>query len=138
MLHPADAARHGLSAGAPAELGDFADAPWLLPGPETACHEMARRACGAAGFVPRPVAVANDVTVLTALITRGAGVALIPRPALPVPSPELSVHTLNTPVRRSIQAVYHMGMGRRPDIGGTLDMPVSAAASEVPAGSRRP
>ncbi|MEU6506260.1 hypothetical protein [Streptomyces sp. NPDC046942] len=66
------------------------------------------------------------------------GSALIPRPALPASSAELSVHTLNTPVRRSIQAVYHMGMGRRPDIGGALDMPVSAAASEVPAGSRRP
>ncbi|WBO63208.1 LysR family transcriptional regulator [Streptomyces camelliae] len=138
VLHPADAARHGLSADAPAELGHFADAPWLLPGPETACHEMAQRACGAAGFVPRPVAVANDFTVLTALITRRAGVALIPRPALPAPSPELSVHTLTTPVRRSVQAVYHMGMGRRPDIAGTLDMLVSAAASEVPAGSRRP
>lgn len=138
VLHPADAAHHGLSAGAPAELSDFADDPWLLPGPETACHEMTQRACGAAGFVPQPVAVANDFTVLTALISRRAGVALIPRLALPAPSPELSVHTLTTPVRRSVQAVYRTGMGQRPDICGALDMLTSAAASEVPARSRLP
>ncbi|MFF7469623.1 LysR substrate-binding domain-containing protein [Streptomyces sp. NPDC008092] len=138
VLHPADAARHGLAAGAPAELKDFADAPWLLPGPETACHEMTQRACGAAGFVPQPVAVANDFTVLTALISRRAGVALIPRLALPSPSPELSVHMLTTPVHRSVQAVYHTGTGRRPDICGTLDMLASAADSQVPAPTGRP
>ncbi|WP_234444354.1 LysR substrate-binding domain-containing protein [Streptomyces sp. NRRL F-525] len=129
VLHPADAVRHGLSAGAVADLRDFADLPWLMPSPETACHEMTQRACGAAGFVPQPVAVANDFTVLTALIARRAGAALVPRLALPTPSPDLSVHRLNTPIHRSVRAVYHMGTGQRPDIRSALDSLVSAAAS---------
>ncbi|WP_432945649.1 hypothetical protein ACQPXM_06120 [Kribbella sp. CA-253562] len=40
---------------------------WLMPGPETSCHEMTRWACGAAGFVPRPIVTANDFSVLSAL-----------------------------------------------------------------------
>ncbi|MFJ5678674.1 LysR family transcriptional regulator [Streptomyces sp. NPDC093097] len=127
VLHPADAALHGLSAGAPADLSRFADAHWLLPGPDTACHEMTRRACGAAGFVPRPVAVANDFTVLAALAARRAGVTLIPRLALPEASPDLSVHTLRTPVHRSVQALYHAGTGQHPGIRDVLDRLTGAA-----------
>lgn len=128
VLHTADAARHGLRPGAAVDLRLFAEDPWLLPSPETACHEMTQRACGAAGFVPQPVAVANDFTVLTALIARRAGVALIPRLALPSPSSELSVHMLTAPVHRRVQAVYHLGTGRRPDIRHVLDTLAAAAA----------
>ncbi|WP_405455135.1 LysR family transcriptional regulator [Streptomyces sp. NBC_00101] len=121
VLHTADATERYLSPGAPADLRRFSDAPWLLPGPETACHEMTQRACGAAGFVPRTAAVAGDFTVLTALVARRAGVALIPRMALPAPTPELSVHPLHVPVHRSIHALYRSGTGRHPDIRYVLD-----------------
>ncbi|MGA5296163.1 LysR family transcriptional regulator [Streptomyces sp. SCA2-2] len=121
VLHPADAADHRLAPGAQADLRRFADAPWLLPGPETACHEMTQRACGAAGFVPRAVAVAGDFAVLTALVARRAGVALIPRMALPAPGPNLSIHTLRVPVHRSVHALYRSGTGRQPGIRHVLD-----------------
>ncbi|MGW2425867.1 LysR family transcriptional regulator [Streptomyces sp. NPDC001709] len=121
VLHPADAANHGLDPGAAADLARFADTPWLLPGPDTACHEMAQRACGAAGFVPRPVAVASDFTVLAALAARRAGVTLIPRLALPIPAPDVSIHPLKTPVHRSIHALYRAGTGQHPDTRHVLD-----------------
>nr|WP_271417075.1 LysR substrate-binding domain-containing protein [Streptomyces lienomycini] len=105
VLHPADAAGYRLAPGSQADLRRLADAPWLLPGPETACHEMTQRACGAAGFVPRAAAVAGDFAVLTALVARRAGVALIPRMALPAPGPNLSIHPLRVPVHRSIHAL---------------------------------
>ncbi|TWV55442.1 LysR family transcriptional regulator [Streptomyces misionensis] len=115
VLHAAEADERALAAGAPADLAAFADAAWLLPGPDTACHEMARRACGAAGFVPRAVAVASDFAVLCALAARRAGVALIPRLALPeaVP-PGLRVHALKDPVHRCVHAVYRAGTGGHP------------------------
>lgn len=121
VLHPADAADHSLAPGAQADLRRFADAPWLLPGPETACHEMTQRACGAAGFVPRAVAVAGDFAVLAALVARRAGVALIPRMALPSPGPDLSIHSLRVPVHRSVRALHRAGTGRQPGIRHVLD-----------------
>jgi DNA-binding transcriptional LysR family regulator len=121
VLHSQEAAARGLAPGAAADLSGFADALWLLPGPETACHEMVQRACGAAGFVPHPVAVATDFTVLTALATRRAGVALIPRLALPSATPDLSVHPLQASVHRTVQALYRTGNSRHPGIRYVID-----------------
>ncbi|MHC5258082.1 LysR family transcriptional regulator [Streptomyces sp. UC4497] len=128
VLHPDDAAAHGLLPGSKADLRRLADASWLMPGPETACHEMTQRACGAAGFVPRAVALAGDFAVLTALAARRAGVALIPRMALPSPTQDLSVFRLTSPVHRSVQAVYRTGTGSRPDIRSVLDLLADAAS----------
>jgi DNA-binding transcriptional LysR family regulator len=70
VLHPDQASRAGLRAGDPARLADFAGSDRLVPGPETSCHEMIRRACGAAGFVMRVGAQVADFGVLTALVAR--------------------------------------------------------------------
>ncbi|MFE5740209.1 LysR family transcriptional regulator [Streptomyces celluloflavus] len=127
VLHPADAAAHRLAPGEQADLARFADACWLLPSPDTACHDMTQRVCGAAGFVPRTVVSAGDFAVLAALAARRAGVALIPRLALPAPTPELCFHPLSTPVRRSVHALYRTGTGRHPDTRHVLDRLESAA-----------
>ncbi|MFD7629556.1 LysR substrate-binding domain-containing protein [Streptomyces sp. NPDC059851] len=128
VVHPADAADHGLRAGAAADLRLFARAPWLLPGTGTARHEMTHRACGAAGFVPRPLAAANGLTVLTALVARRAGVALAPGLALPSACPDLSIHPLAAPVHRRVRAAYHAGPGARPEIRRVRDDLADAAA----------
>jgi DNA-binding transcriptional LysR family regulator len=121
-LHPATAEERGLTPGATADLAAFAGMPWLVPGSETSCHEMIGRACGAAGFVPVPVAQAGDFSVLTALVAAGAGVALVPRMALPEALPEISLHPLSRPVTRSVFAVTRAGTGRRPEIRHLLDL----------------
>ncbi|MFF3514332.1 LysR family transcriptional regulator [Streptomyces sp. NPDC002573] len=122
VLHPAEAGDRGLAPGAAADLAAFAGLAWLLPGPDTACHEMAQRACGAAGFVPRPVAVASDFAVLCALVARRAGAALVPRLALPDPgAPGLSVHPLRVPVRRSVHALHRAGTGAHPGTRHVLE-----------------
>ncbi|MCP2164762.1 LysR family transcriptional regulator [Goodfellowiella coeruleoviolacea] len=119
-VHPAHAANLGLAPGAEADLTWFADAAWLLSGQGTPCRELTHRACGAAGFVPRPVAEASDFAVLAALVARGAGVTLIPRLALPEPTRELSLHPLRTPLLRHIHVLHRAGTGRHPDIQRTL------------------
>lgn len=120
VLHPAEAARRALGPGDPVELADFHDAAWLMPGPQTSCHELIRRACGAAGFVPRPTALATDFSVLTALVAAGAGVAAVPRMALPADIGAVRLHPLATPVTRSISALTRIGQARQPQLARVL------------------
>jgi DNA-binding transcriptional LysR family regulator len=112
-----DADRLGLEPGDPVDLALLAGERWLLPGPETSCHELTRRACGAAGFVPHPVAVATDFSVLTALAATGTGVTLVPRLALPAHAEdELRLHPLAQPVARTISALTRAGESRQPPL----------------------
>jgi DNA-binding transcriptional LysR family regulator len=120
-LRPRDAVAHGLEPGAPARLSGFAGMDWLVPGPETSCHEMIRRACGNAGFVMHITAQATDFSVLAAMVAAGAGAALIPRMALPDSATGLSLHPLTTPIDRSITALTRSGESSHPDVRQVLD-----------------
>ena len=116
------AAEHGLLADQPVDLAEFADTDWLLPAPETSCHELTQRACGAAGFVPRSVVLASDFAVLTALVAAGAGVALVPRMALPsAGQPELELFALRRPVTRTVSAVVSSGDSQHIHLCRVLD-----------------
>jgi DNA-binding transcriptional LysR family regulator len=128
-LSPGLAARLGLGAGQPVPLAALAAEDWLLPGPETSCHELTRRACGAAGFVPRGVALASDFSVITALVATGAGTALVPRMALPEAMPDIRLHPLAEPVMRTITALTAAGEARQPAISQVLGSLRAAAAA---------
>jgi DNA-binding transcriptional LysR family regulator len=128
VLHPQRASRHGLAPGQIVDLARFADDDWLMPGPESSCHEMTQRACGAAGFVPRAVALATDFSVLAALVGVDAGVALIPNMALPTDLGQLSLHRLTEPVTRSIYALTPTGAAGQPHVQRILDHLSRAAA----------
>ncbi|MFJ3616164.1 LysR family transcriptional regulator [Streptomyces hydrogenans] len=106
----------GLRPGRPVDLSRTADMPWLTPGPETSCYEMIQRACGAAGFVPDIRARSSDFAVLAALVAAGAGIALIPRMALPDATELLSLHPLLHPVSRSVFTVSRAGTSKHPDL----------------------
>jgi DNA-binding transcriptional LysR family regulator len=136
---PALTAARGLVPNEVVALGDYAREPWLVPRRAESCHEMIQRACGAAGFVPDSVAEASDFAVLTALVEAGAGVALVPRMALPDGPLAVGVHPLREPVTRTVFALTGPGAARRPDIARTLDMLAAAAAtvSGGPAGHGR-
>jgi DNA-binding transcriptional LysR family regulator len=125
---------HRLRPGDPVRLADFAAGNWLLPGPDTSCHELILRACGAAGFVPHAVAVASDFSVLTALAGAGAGVALVPRMALPADTGGLSLHPLADPVTRTVFALTASGEARQPPVRRVLES-LRAAAQAGPGSS---
>lgn len=120
-VHPDTAAEHGLAPGEAADLADFRDEEWLLPDPRTSCHELTRRACGAAGFVPSPIAMATDFGVLTALVAAGAGVALVPRMALPDDTGSVSLHPLTAPVTRTVYALARGGEAEQPRLKAVLE-----------------
>lgn len=134
---PALAAARGLVPNEVVALADYARAPWLVPRRAESCHEMIQRACGAAGFVPDSVAEATDFAVLTALVEAGAGVALVPRMALPGGPLSVSLHPLREPVTRMVFALTGPGAARRPDIGRALDALATAAAT-VSGGRQNP
>ncbi|MFD4153457.1 LysR family transcriptional regulator [Streptomyces hydrogenans] len=115
-LHLRQADELGLRPGRPVDLSRTADMPWLTPGPETSCYEMIQRACGAAGFVPDIRARSSDFAVLAALVAAGAGIALIPRMALPEATELLSLHPLLHPVSRSVFTVSRAGTSKHPDL----------------------
>jgi DNA-binding transcriptional LysR family regulator len=131
VLSPLLAARHRLRPGEACALASFASEDWLLPSPQSSCHELTSRACGAAGFVPRSVAVADDFSVLTALAAVGAGVALVPRMALPADTTGISLHPLTPPLTRTVVALTAAGDARQPHLSRVLDA-LCAAAARVP------
>jgi DNA-binding transcriptional LysR family regulator len=120
-VHPALAAKHGLDPRQEADLALFAEENWLMPGRDTSCHELTRRACGAAGFVPRAVAVASDFAVLTALVAVNAGVTLVPAMALPPDTDGINLHPLAHPVTRTVSALTAAGEARQPHLRRVLD-----------------
>ncbi|MEU2490906.1 LysR family transcriptional regulator [Streptomyces sp. NPDC007883] len=128
-LHPDHAARMGIVPGEPVDLSRLSGSPWLTPGPETSCYEMIQRACGAAGFVPAIRSRSTDFSVLAALVAAGAGVALMPRMALPDAMPEpISLHRLLRPVTRTVYTVSRSGTSQRPDIRHLGELLQQAAA----------
>ena len=60
-------------------MADYAQHDWIVPPASTACGELVRRACRAAGFEPRVVAETGDFSVACSLAAAGIGVALVPR-----------------------------------------------------------
>ncbi|MFF5402942.1 LysR family transcriptional regulator [Streptomyces misionensis] len=128
-LHLRQADELGLQPGRPVDLSRMADMPWLTPGPETSCHEMIQRACGAAGFVPDIRTRSSDFAVLAALVAAGAGIALIPRMALPDTTEFLSLHPLLHPVSRFIFTVSRAGTSKRPDLRRVLQLLHDSAAA---------
>jgi DNA-binding transcriptional LysR family regulator len=127
-VHPDTAAKHDLAPGQAADLAGFRGEEWLMPDPRWSCHELTRRACGAAGFVPSPIAVATDFAVLTALVAVGAGVALVPRMALPGDTGGVSLHPLTAPVTRSVYALARGGEAGQPRLKLALEGLRSVAA----------
>jgi hypothetical protein len=139
VLHPAGAAARGLAPDATAGLPGFGGSPWLLPGTDTVCREMAHRACGTNGFTLRPVGIANDFAVLCTLAARPACRRRRPcAEARPARSRRIRPRRAFAagPVRRSVHAVYRTGTGEHP---GTRAPAMSSATwhTSPRAGDRR-
>lgn len=84
----------------PAVLADYARCDWIVPHRQLSCYEMIRRACGTAGFTPTVVAEATDFLVQLALVSAGAGVALVPQLTVAQLPPNVVLRPLAEPVFR--------------------------------------
>ncbi|MFM9448643.1 LysR family transcriptional regulator [Streptomyces acidiscabies] len=63
-------------------LAELAKDTWVGPYPGNPCHDVAVLACENAGFQPSMEHASDDFRAVVALVSVGAGVALVPRSAL--------------------------------------------------------
>ena len=127
----------GLADDSSAVLADYADHDWVAPHTGLSCYEMIQRACGTAGFTPTVVAEATDFAVQLALISAGAGVALMPQLTIAQLPQNVVLRPLAEPVFRHDFVVTRASS--RADAGLTRlrELLSASAARLVPAAGHR-
>nr|BFF02637.1 LysR family transcriptional regulator [Streptoalloteichus tenebrarius] len=121
--HPLSAER------GPVDLARLAGESWVdaasTPGP---CRQLVVDACGAAGFVPNPVAGSDDFPTAQGFVAAGLGVALIPQLGLEVVHPGVAVRPLRNPEPvRQIYAAIRETQHDQPAVQGLLRALTNAA-----------
>jgi len=122
---------HPLAGRSSVSLRDAAREPWIMDRPGKPHHQLALRACAAAGFTPRQVHEVVEWDTAAALVSAGFGVALAPRLAR---MPE-HAHVVRVPLRGDATPVRHVrtsirrGTSRQPEIAFALKQLRSVAAA---------
>jgi DNA-binding transcriptional LysR family regulator len=96
----------------PVDLSDLAEERWTSPardGPGAGYRRMFERACAEAGFEPRVVHETEDVLIAQSLVAAGLGLALLPRLALSVTHPAITLRELRDSPRRRVWAARVKG-----------------------------
>jgi DNA-binding transcriptional LysR family regulator len=104
-------------------LADLAADPWICGNPGRAYHQLVTLACAGAGFAPDIAHFADEWDTGAALVSRGLGVALVPRLVeLPVghDTRRLPISAPPVPFRRVIAAV-RTGARHHPAVAAGLD-----------------
>jgi DNA-binding transcriptional LysR family regulator len=112
------------------------NADWIVASPGTLCHEVARRTCQAAGFVPRVRHQADDFTAVLALVAAGQGVSLVPELGAAVPPPGVAL--LPLAARRRTTVACRRGAGRHPAVAACIAALRACARAYPGALSARP
>jgi DNA-binding transcriptional LysR family regulator len=89
------------------DLSELAEERWTSPardGPGAGYRRMFERACAAAGFEPRIAHETEDVLIAQSLVAAGLGLALLPRLALSITHPGVTVRELRDAPRRRVWA----------------------------------
>jgi DNA-binding transcriptional LysR family regulator len=99
-------------------LRDLAADQWICANPGRTYHQLVTLACASAGFAPEIAHHADEWDTGAALVSRGFGVALVPRLAA-VPTADvtrrLRISTPPVPIRRIVAAI-RAGSGHRPAV----------------------
>jgi DNA-binding transcriptional LysR family regulator len=105
-------------------LSDLAADPWICSNPGRAYHQLVTLACSSAGFAPDIAHYADEWDTGAALVSRGFGVALVPRLAdLPArhDTRRLRISAPPVPIRRVLAGV-RAGAQYQPTIAIGLDV----------------
>jgi DNA-binding transcriptional LysR family regulator len=129
---------HRLAGVGTVPVAALAGETWIGPYPGNPCHEVVVLACEYAGFHPRLEHFSDDFRAVAALVTAGAGVALIPRSALR--DIDLS-HAAVRPVSgivatRRVFAAVRRGAEEHPLLRPVLDA-LRATAETIPPATTR-
>jgi DNA-binding transcriptional LysR family regulator len=103
-------------------LIDLKDCAWVIPPVAAACGAATRHACRSAGFEPRVTWVTDDLLLLVAAVSRGEGVALLPRRAVADSVAPVTLRHLAAPsLSRRMLLVARQATGLRPIVRACLD-----------------
>lgn len=119
---------HPLAQRSSLSLSELADEPWVAGDDGAPCLELMLTACATNGFNPRLQHRTEDWSAVVSLVAAGGGVALIPRLAVPVGCPGVTLRSLGTAgPARSIVLLARTGTTRTPRVGTVVDALVSRA-----------
>lgn len=114
-------AGHRLARKSQVDLRDLAGEPWIMDHPTCSFYRATMRLCLSAGFAPDPVASTESVSVATALVSAGAGVAILPGLAL-VPAAGVGYRPIAAGGVRRLYAAYRPGTDERPAMATALSI----------------
>ena len=103
-------------------LLNLKSADWVMPPVSTACGQAVRYACRALGFEPRVRCETEDLFLLVDAVSRGQGVALLPRMAVAAEVAPVSMYELGDPVlTRRILTATRRSNATRPIVSAVLE-----------------
>jgi len=103
-------------------LTDLRDREWVLPPGSAACGAATRYACRSVGFEPLVRWETDDLLLLVAAVSRGEGLALLPRRAVADSVAPVQMRRLAEPeLRRRILMVSRVGTADRPIVRACLN-----------------
>src|SRR5450432_3648917 len=111
------------------ELSELASEIFVTASPGTSCSEVTLATCAAAGFSPDVRHYSVDLRAIAALVSVGAGVALMPRLTRPLNQAGVVIRPLRQHAARNIFAAVRAGAQEDPVLGATLEVLVDVAAS---------
>ncbi len=121
------------SRSAPVELTALADDDWIVAPEEVSCGLAVRRACEAAGFVPRVRWQTDDLLLHLEHVAAGHGVALLPRLGVRSGVADVEVRPLAPPeVTRELLAVTRRSVVARPAVAAVVAALAHAAGGRGP------
>ncbi len=113
-------------------LTSLRDHDWVLPPAHAACGAATRYACRSAGYEPRVAWETDDLLLLVVAVSRGEGLALLPRRAVADTVAPVTLRRLVDPVlSRRILTVSRRGAANRPAVRACLDA-IHHAATTLP------
>jgi DNA-binding transcriptional LysR family regulator len=110
------------------DLREVARERWVMDHPTCPFYRQTVALCQAAGFQPNVIANTESVSVSSALVRAGAGIAILPGLALAGVT-DLAIRPIVPPTTRRLYAVFRKNAHLRPSIATALDLLGDTAAS---------
>lgn len=123
--------------GAPVELADLAECPWVASGTDTEFGRALWSVCRTAGFTPRIAHQIDEQATAMEMVAAGLGVTLVAELALPLRPAGVDVFPFRDPIRRRITVIRRTSTRDRPSeqafVRAALDTATSLRLLKGPA-----
>lgn len=127
-LHALLPARHAMAGKTSLALSELRDEDWAIDSTSSAYGDYILNLCRRAGFEPRVNARCKGFEMVSAMVTSGASVSIVPGLLLAKPVPGAKAVRLRPDVRRRISAAYRRGEQNHPAVTAFMEQLLRATA----------